>query len=365
MDATQRRRAPWGARLCDRILFPAAGTYLDSTSDLRLDLHRSRSRVPTCARAASTAATRPVEAIVSGQTGVGLTSVVAGDSSDSSDGEDYHDADDGFSHSTRGLTRSEAAALARLHRDIRRLPPERRLPLMAHAATDLDLLRFLRVHGFDATRALSALSACVDWRARTPEVADPGWARHSAIMSLGMSIVYGTDREGHPLWIVRPELHSPRNSEACISCTFTLIEHIIGIMKPGVYRCTVVFDMKGFGFANYDVRWALTCISALRNYYPERLAKAIVTSAPLAFRALWKAIQPFMDAAMIARVLILNDDYMHQLHQLIDPRFLPQRLGGTLRVCNKTYGRVLCAGGTQERAEHAALTEGERHTVTV
>jgi hypothetical protein len=296
---------------------------------------------------------------------MGMTSVVSGDTSDSSDGEEYHDADDGFSHSTRGLTHPEAAALARLHRDIRRLPLERRSALVAHAATDLDLLRFLRVRDFDARRALSALSACVDWRAQTPEVADPGWARHSAIMSLGMSIVYGTDRENHPLWIVRPELHSPRNSEACISCTYTLIEHIITLMKPGIYRCTVVFDMKGFGFANYDIRWALTCISALRNYYPERLAKAIVTSTPLAFRALWRAIQPFMDAAMIARVLLLDDDYMHQLHQLIEPCFLPQRLGGTLRFCSKSYGRVLCAGGTQEQAELAALTEGERETVTV
>ena len=40
-------------------------------------------------------------------------------------------------------------------------------------------------------------------------------------------------------------------------------------------------------FANYDIRWVLTCISVLRNYYPERLSKAIVTSAPLAFRVIW------------------------------------------------------------------------------
>ena len=36
-------------------------------------------------------------------------------------------------------------ALARLHRDITRLPPAQRDALIAHAATDNDLLRFLRV----------------------------------------------------------------------------------------------------------------------------------------------------------------------------------------------------------------------------
>lgn len=353
------RRPPWGARLCDRWLFPAADSFLDSTSDLRLNFHQLSGATGNAAAAAFAPMTPVAPPLVNG--GRVLQSLVS--DSETSEGEDdeFHDVDERFD----GLSRSEAAALGRLHRDIRRLPPEQRDMIMAHAATDSDLLRFLRVRGFDAARALAALLACVEWRAKTSEVADPGWARHSIIMSLGMSIVHGTDRENHPLWIVRPELHSPRNSDACISCTYTLLEHIIRLMQPGIERCTVVFDMKGFGFANYDIRWVVTCISALRNYYPERLAKAVVTSAPLAFRVLWQAVQPFMDAAMIARVVLLDDNFMPELHKLVDPCFLPPRLGGTLNVCNVTYGRVLCSGGTQEQAVCAALTEGKRKTFTV
>ena len=100
----------------------------------------------------------------------------------------------------------------------------------------------------------------------------------------------------------------------------------------------------------------VVCISALRNYYPERLSKAIVTSAPLAFRVIWKAIQPFMDAAMVSRVLILEEDYT-ELHAWIDPCYLPERLGGTAKVSAVAWGRVLCEGGTQAEAERAALVE--------
>lgn len=356
-------RPPWGARLCDRLLFQATSNYLESTSDLRLDFATAEAKRPTeNENAALGSAARVARPRNSGRT---LVSLVSDSESSENEGDDeFHDADDGFCHSTVGLTQSEAAALARLHRDIRRMPQDQRDAIIAHAATDQDLLRFLRVCDFDASRALTALTSCVEWRARTPEVAQPSWARHAAIMLLGMSIVHGTDREHHPLWTVRPELHSPRNSDACISCTYTLIEHIIGLMQPGIYRCTVVFDMKGFGFANYDIRWVLSCISALRKYYPERLAKAVVTSTPLAFRVLWKAIQPFMDAAMIARVKLLDDDFMSELHELIDPCFLPPSLGGTFRACNAAYGRVLCAGGTQEQAVYAAIAEGERTTAT-
>ena len=360
------RRPPPGARLCDGLLFPAYSSYLHSTEDVRLGgpgLRLAFARSEAAGTAVVPAA--PVAPLQASAGRMLMSPVGGSESSEEDEGDEFHDADDGFGSSTRGLTAAQAAALARLHRDIRRLPPARRDAVIAHATTDADLLRFLRVRGFDAERALAALTACVEWRAATPEVVDPSWARHSAIMALGMSMVYGTDRQGHPLWVVRPELHSPRNSDACVSCTYTLLEHIIGLMSQGIERCTVIFDMKGFGFANYDIRWVLTCISALRNYYPERLARAVVTSTPLAFRVLWQAVQPFMDAAMIARVVLLDDDFASELHKLVDTEFLPPRLGGTARVCNVAYGHVLCAGGTQEEAERAALAEGARATVTV
>ena len=47
----------------------------------------------------------------------------------------------------------------------------------------------------------------------------------------------------------------------------------------------MVFDLAGYGFANYDLNWCYEVISAVQAHYPYRLGTAVVISAPLAFRA--------------------------------------------------------------------------------
>lgn len=76
---------------------------------------------------------------------------------------------------------------------------------------------------------------------------------------------------------------------------------------------------------------AIACkvIGAVQAHYPYRLGHAIVTSAPLAFRVLWKAVRPFLDPETQARIIILEEGQHEELHRLVDPVWLQPNLGGS------------------------------------
>ena len=86
------RRPPWGARLCDRLLFQATSRYLDSTSDLRLDFATAEAEKLTendDDALGSVARLAP-------RGGRMLVSLVSDSESSENEGDDeFHDADDG------------------------------------------------------------------------------------------------------------------------------------------------------------------------------------------------------------------------------------------------------------------------------
>jgi hypothetical protein len=55
-------------------------------------------------------------------------------------------------------------------------------------------------------------------------------------------------------------------------------------------------DLKGWGYANCDVRAYIAAIEIMQNYYPERLGKALMIHVPYLFMKAWNMVQPFIDA---------------------------------------------------------------------
>ena len=54
-------------------------------------------------------------------------------------------------------------------------------------------------------------------------------------------------------------------------------------------------DLKGWGYANCDVRAYIAAIEIMQSYYPERLGKALLIHVPYLFMKAWKMVQPFID----------------------------------------------------------------------
>jgi hypothetical protein len=63
-------------------------------------------------------------------------------------------------------------------------------------------------------------------------------------------------------------------------------------------------DLKGWGYANCDVRAYIAAIDIMQNYYPERLGKALMIHVPYLFMKAWKMVQPFIDSNTKDKVLL-------------------------------------------------------------
>jgi hypothetical protein len=66
-------------------------------------------------------------------------------------------------------------------------------------------------------------------------------------------------------------------------------------MPPGEEKFVSIADIKGWGYANSDIRGYLGALTILQDYYPERLGKLFIVHAPYMFMKVWKIIYPFID----------------------------------------------------------------------
>jgi putative NADH-flavin reductase len=79
---------------------------------------------------------------------------------------------------------------------------------------------------------------------------------------------------------------------------------------------------------NFSLAMTKILIDILQNYYPERLAYALVLHTPMAFRMLWNMIAPFLEERTKAKVHILGNS-MDLLQNYVAKDQLEQCFGGT------------------------------------
>ncbi|KAL1565371.1 phosphatidylinositol transfer protein 3-like [Salvia divinorum] len=92
-------------------------------------------------------------------------------------------------------------------------------------------------------------------------------------------------------------------------------------------------DMKGYGFANNDIRGFIAGLSILQDYYPERLGKMFFVNVPSFFMAAWKLISPFVDKNTKNKMAFLESKKMKAvMSQDIDESQLPEPYGGKLKL---------------------------------
>jgi hypothetical protein len=81
-----------------------------------------------------------------------------------------------------------------------------------------------------------------------------------------------------------------------------LLDKICARIPRGQDKFMCVVDLKGWGYANSDVRAYIATIEIMQSYYPERLGKALMVHVPYIFMKAWKMVYPFIDANTRAKV---------------------------------------------------------------
>ncbi|VAH68139.1 unnamed protein product [Triticum turgidum subsp. durum] len=183
----------------------------------------------------------------------------------------------------------------------------------------LTLRRFLRARGHVVGKASAMLLKFVAWRRE----AVPGGVMPAELvrteLSHEMTYMAGTDRAGRPVMLAFPAKH------------FSATRDMAGFKRQEKFLCVV--DLKGWGYANCDVRAYIAAIEILQSYYPERLGKALMIHVPYLFMKAWKLVQPFIDANTRDKFVFVDDKSLEEtLRREMEDGQLPEMYGGKMPI---------------------------------
>ncbi|KAL6986856.1 hypothetical protein U1Q18_006950 [Sarracenia purpurea var. burkii] len=200
-------------------------------------------------------------------------------------------------------------------------------------ADDFMIRRFLRARDLDIEKASAMFLKYLQWR-RT--FVPNGLVSVSEVpndLADDKVFIQGLDKEGRPITVVFANKHFPRKGgldELKRFVVFTL-DKLCSRMPAGQEKFTAIGDLKGWGYANTDIRGYLGGLSILQDYYPERLGKLFLIHVPYIFMAVWKVVYPFIDNNTKKKIVFVeNKKLKSTLLEGIDESQLPKIYGGQL-----------------------------------
>ncbi|XP_002984078.2 phosphatidylinositol/phosphatidylcholine transfer protein SFH1 [Selaginella moellendorffii] len=217
--------------------------------------------------------------------------------------------------------------------------------------TDCDLLRFLRARSFDVAKAKAMYEAMLDWRMQVGadtirETFD--FPERNLVKNLYPHFHHKTDKLGRPLYIEKLGQLQVDELMKITTMDRMMMEHIqeweiliewkfpACSRKAGktISQSLAILDLKGVTMKHMSkqVRHFIQNISKVdQDYYPEFLGKMFIVNAPMAFKAIWTVIKPWLDKRTQKKIEVHGSNFAPKLLELVDKQNLPEFLGGSCR----------------------------------
>ncbi|XP_055828046.1 uncharacterized protein LOC129896217 isoform X3 [Solanum dulcamara] len=104
------------------------------------------------------------------------------------------------------------------------------------------------------------------------------------------------DVNGRPVLIVDASKHFPQKQDPDEDeklCVF-LIEKALSRLPAGKQDILGIFDLRGFGTENADLKFLTFLFDVFYYYYPRRLSQVLFVDAPFVFKPLWQLVKPML-----------------------------------------------------------------------
>ncbi|CEI70690.1 hypothetical protein FVEN_g824 [Fusarium venenatum] len=184
---------------------------------------------------------------------------------------------------------------------------------------DTTILRFLRARDFDVVKAVDMFVSSINWREERQiqktvigggeavglkTSLTPDEEAFMAQYRSGKSYVRGTDKDNHPVYVIRVRLHDPHKQTAEAMETYVLhnIETLRMMAREPNDKVCLIFDLSGFGLRNMDFHVVKFLIEVLETRYPETLGVVLVHNAPFVFWGVWTVIKHWLDPVVASKV---------------------------------------------------------------
>nr|POE77325.1 motile sperm domain-containing protein 2 [Quercus suber] len=104
------------------------------------------------------------------------------------------------------------------------------------------------------------------------------------------------DVNDRPVLIVVASKHFPGMQDPVEDeklCVF-LIEKALAKLPAGKEEILGIFDLRGFGTQNADIKFLTFLFELCYYYYPKRLGQVLFVEAPFVFKPIWQFAKPMM-----------------------------------------------------------------------
>ncbi|KAL2462808.1 Sec14p-like phosphatidylinositol transfer family protein [Forsythia ovata] len=198
---------------------------------------------------------------------------------------------------------------------------------------DLTMRRFLRARDQNVEKASTMLLKYLEWKRTFVPKGFIAASEVSNEIAQNKMFMQGTDKKGRPIAVVFGARHFSTKGEEFKRFLVFALDKLCARMHGGQEKFTIIGDLKGYGYANCDIRAYIAALSILQDYYPERLGKVFVINAPYIFMTVWKIIYPFIDQNTKKKIVFVGNKQLHStLLEDIDENQLPEIYGGKLKL---------------------------------
>ncbi|VVB17828.1 unnamed protein product [Arabis nemorensis] len=169
------------------------------------------------------------------------------------------------------------------------------LPIGKNGRDDEEMiLWFLKDRRFSVDEAIGKLTKAIKWRHefKVDELSEDSI---KTVADTGKAYVHDfLDVKGRPVVIVAPAKHipgllDPKEDEKL--CVF-LLEKALSKLPAGQHKILGIFDLRGFGSQNADLKFLTFLFDVFYYYYPSRLDEVLFVDAPFIFQPIWQFTKP-------------------------------------------------------------------------
>jgi hypothetical protein len=147
------------------------------------------------------------------------------------------------------------------------------------------------------------------------------------------------DRKGSALFVVKASEHviGQFPPESTIRLAYYLGECVTASLKTQRNGVTLIIDLTGTEWANFDANFMSEIIGFFQNHIPAAVKNILIWRAPWWIRTAIKIVSPFLKEKMRKRIKLC--DNLHALLEFVDEADLPEEFGGTFEYDHEYFIR--------------------------
>ncbi|CAE7600597.1 retm [Symbiodinium natans] len=216
------------------------------------------------------------------------------------------------------------------------------------------MLRFLRARQGRLDAAAKMYEEAMRWRRQTGYElgfrmnSRDDWLHRKVDSCWPPTAMLGKDLDGDPVYWNRMGLGSMdfleqvptefliQHEVYTITRIMQALEEASRLSNRPVMYFTVVADLGELSLRNFNIKGIMkykVCVRTLEDNYPELVKRIIAIRVPRIAYTLWNIISKFFDEGTRDKIQIADpQNTMAVLSQFMDPKWIPEALGGTHRI---------------------------------